>query len=83
MCRKLIVMVLSLAAALAISGTGGAGAQNASSLRGCPELVSACYPIGQLPVASQPSGERTRSALQPATDSRGQSVWRAGRWLAF
>ena len=78
---KLIVMVISLAAALATSGAGAASARKASPLRAsCPE-VSACYPIGNRPVNADPRAERTRPTIQPATDSRGRSVWRSGRYL--
>ena len=76
---KIIVMVVSFAVALASLGAGAAGAQNAGS--SCPELRAACQPIGNRPVDAQPSGERTRPAIQPATDSRGRSVWRSGRYL--
>ncbi len=76
---KLIVMVISLAAALAISGA--ASARKASPLGACIPEVSACYPIGNRPVGAEPSGERNRPAIQPATDSRGRSVWRSGRYL--
>ena len=78
MCRKLIVIV-SFAAVLTASGAGSASAQ--STLGRCPELRSACQPIGNRPVDAQPSGERTRPAIQPATDSRGRSMWRYGRYL--
>jgi len=79
--KKITVVVLSLAAALVTSGAGAANVRKASPLRAsCPE-VSACYPVGNRPVDAQPGGERTRPTIQPATDSRGRSVWRSGRYL--
>ncbi len=78
---KLMVMVISLAAVLPTSGAGAASARTASPLRACIPEVSACYPVGSRPDDAEPSGERTRPTIQPATDLRGRSVWRSGRYL--
>jgi len=79
--KKITVVVLSLIAALGTSAAGAAGARKASPLRACIPEVSACYPIGNRPVNADPRAERTRPTIQPATDSRGRSVWRSGRYL--
>lgn len=75
---KLIALIVGLMLTL---GVGSAAGQAGS----CPELRTACQPIGVAPSDSASPGSTVRPKIQPQpfVNSSGATMWRAGRGIMY
>ena len=75
---KRIATIAAVLTAAALAGPSVAAAGSVTAQVVKPALVK---PALVKPALVKPGSERTRPTIQLATDSRGRSVWRSGRYL--